>query len=458
MHAKSQSAAVSPASAGSKSTLAIWLVCIGIGLLFLARGAFQPYAFPLFEHLNGLTYTQIALVLNGYVMAQSVCAPLAGWYIDRTSPRFALSTSIAAGLASFLVVATKPGFPISAIAIFTAGLAFILGKISLNTILVLQSSAEILRRSVAKRATLLNVGSFVGNSIAYKMTTHIGYTLRTAFPARLHIKPLAVQVSYTTFAVLLGLLHIPLAICLFAKQSPLPREHKKTWGVENIKTLCKNKGFLADSLRRFALVLPYGCWGTIIPKYVIDQCHSTDKVWIIYLTSVSTTIVGAHFLAVHMSAMLYRRGFKWEWWSMVSVILYCIGLLLLMFARNPIMLPVAIVVFICGEVLMTPCFDETAKKHSGEKEMATCMGLLHLCDGAGRMFGSAFSLAVYGWMRNTRYAGLYWPLVVAVYFTICSVLHLIAFSIGHENKSLASGPRIPMTTALASETVALTQP
>ena len=46
---------------------------------------------------------------------------------------------------------------------------------------------------------------------------------------------------------------------------------------------------------------------------------------------------------------------------MVSVLLYCAGLLLLIFARNPVMLPVAIVVFICGEVLMTPCFDETAK-------------------------------------------------------------------------------------------------
>src|SRR5947209_8670558 len=88
----------------TESTLAIWLVCVGIGLLFMARGAFQPYAFPLFEHLGGLTYAQIALLLNGYVLAQSVCAPLAGWYTDRTSPRFALGTSIVFGLASFLTI------------------------------------------------------------------------------------------------------------------------------------------------------------------------------------------------------------------------------------------------------------------------------------------------------------------------------------------------------------------
>ena len=35
----------------SASTTAVWLVAIGIGLLFLARGAFQPYIFPLFDQL-----------------------------------------------------------------------------------------------------------------------------------------------------------------------------------------------------------------------------------------------------------------------------------------------------------------------------------------------------------------------------------------------------------------------
>ena len=141
-----------------ESTKAIWLVCVGIGLLFLARGAFQPYVFPLFENLGGLSYRQIALILNGYVLAQSVCAPAAGWFTDRTSARVALATSVVFGLSSFLVISARPGFLVSAGAVFAAGLAFVLGKIALNTILVLHSSAETLRRSVAKRATLLNLG------------------------------------------------------------------------------------------------------------------------------------------------------------------------------------------------------------------------------------------------------------------------------------------------------------
>jgi MFS family permease len=394
----------------SESTYAIWLVCVGIGLLFMARGAFLPYSFPLFEHIGKLSYAQIALIVSGYTAAQSICAPIAGWYTDRTSVRIALGTSIVFGCCSFLIVATKPGFKVSLVAIFIAGLAFVLGKIAMNTILVVHSTPELLRRSVAKRATLLNMGSFAGNSIADQVTTRFGYT---------------------PHAIILGLLHLPLVIGLGA--SPAPKSatpRKKTFGTESVKTFLKNKGFLADSLRRFALVLPYGCWGTIIPKYVLDVRHSNHSVWLISLTSVCTTIIGAHFLAVHVSAMLYRRGFKWEWWSMVSVILYCAGLLLLMLVHHAVMLPIAIIVFICGEVLMTPCFDETAKRHSGVESMATCMGLLHLVDSSGRLIGSVFALSMYGWLRNSSHHNLYWPIVVAVFLVVCSLLHVVAHSIG----------------------------
>ena len=117
---------------------------------------------------------------------------------------------------------------------------------------------------------------------------------------------------------------------------------------------------------------------------------------------------------------------------MVSVLLYCTGLLLLIFAGHPAMLCIAIIVFICGEVLMTPCFDETAKKHSSDAEMGTCMGLLHLVDGFGRLLGSAFALTMYGWMRNTRYQGIYWPLVVTTFLVCCSVLHLAAYSMAKD--------------------------
>ena len=401
------------------SMTAIWLVSVGIGLLFLARGAFQPYIFPLFENLGGLSYARIALLLNGYVLAQSVCAPVAGWFTDRTSVRVALSTSIVFGLSSFLIISTSPGFVLSAIAVFVAGLAFVLGKISLNTILVLHSSADNLRNSVAKRATLLNLGSFFGNSLAYQMTSRVGYH---------------------ALALLLGLLYLPLAIGLAAPKVPSAAPRKKSWGVAEMKLLCRKKSFQADALRRFAMVLPYGCWGTIIPKYVIDQYGSNKPVWIVALTSLCTTVIGAHFLAVYLSAKLYKRGFKWEWWSMTSVMFYCTGLLLLIFAKHPVMLPLAIIVFICGEVLMTPCFDETAKKHSGEAGMGTCMGLLHLVDGLGRMLGAAFALAVYGWMRHSSSPDFYWPVVVGIFFLVSGGLHLVAFALAKKEIAVPTAP------------------
>ena len=397
----------------SESATAIWLVCIGIGLLFLARGAFQPYIFPLFESLAGFSYGEIALLLNCYVFAQSVCAPAAGWFTDRTSVRFALITSIVLALSGFFLIAARPGYVLSAAAVFAAGIAFVLGKIALNTILVLHSSPELLRNSVAKRATLLNLGSFCGNSIAYQMIARVGCTAH---------------------AVLLGFLHLPLLIGLAARSVPSGSARKKVFGLATVKSLCKNRAFLADAVRRFATVLPYGCWGTIIPKYVIDQYHSNDPVWVVYLTSLCTTVVGAHLLARYVSPKLYRWGFKWEWWSTMSILLYCAGLLMLIFATHPVMLPLAVIVFICGEVVMTPCFDETAKKHGGEAGMATCLGLLHLVDGFGRLFGAAFALAVYGLLIGSQHQDYYWPIVVGVFLLICIALQFAAGRLSRINR------------------------
>jgi MFS family permease len=78
-------------SSRTGSARAIWLACAGVGLLFLVRGAFQPYFFPFFENLAGLSYARITLLLNCYLLAQSLGAPAAGWYVDRTSVRAALA-------------------------------------------------------------------------------------------------------------------------------------------------------------------------------------------------------------------------------------------------------------------------------------------------------------------------------------------------------------------------------
>jgi hypothetical protein len=132
--------------------------------------------------------------------------------------------------------------------------------------------------------------------------------------------------------------------------------------------------------------------------------------------------------------MLYRWGFRWEWWSILSIVLYCGGLMLLIFANHRVMLPLAVVVFICGEVVMTPVLDETAKKHSGNAGMATCLGLLHFIDGWGRLLGAAFALAIYGMMRGTPYHDLYWPVVVGNFLVACLLLQIMAFAMSRSGK------------------------
>ena len=391
------------------STLAIWVACGGMGLLFLAR-AFQNFIKPMFGDLShgGFSYAQIAWLATAFVFPQSICAPLVGWYVDRTSIRFSLATCIVLGVFSFLLISTGPGFPLTFIAVVGAGVAFLLGKISLNTILVLHSSHDSLRRSVAKRATLLNLGSLLGNFLAQK----------------------APVMGYSAYAILLGLFYLPLGLALAIRPSPGAVRKKTPFKTDHVKNLVKNRGFLADALRWFALTLPYGCWGVVISTYVIDIYGSNQPVWRNSITNLLTTLIGAHFLAVYVSAKLYRRGFKWEWWSMTSVLLYCTGMMLLVFAVHPIMLAVAVVIFTSGEVLMTPCFDETAKKHSGEESMSTCMGLLHLVDGMGRWLGMVFALAVYGYLRNSSYVGWFWPVVTACFFVVSGALHIACHYLG----------------------------
>ena len=71
--------------------------------------------------------------------------------------------------------------------------------------------------------------------------------------------------------------------------------------------------------------------------------------------------------------------------------------------------------------------------------LGTCLGLLHLVDGLGRMLGAAFALAVYGWMRHSQYKSFYWPVVVASFMAGCTLLHLVALSLAR-NEPKTSHP------------------
>jgi MFS family permease len=389
----------------ARATRAVWVACLGIGLLFLARGAFLPYFFPIFEHLTRLSYGEISLLLNLYVFSQSVCAPLAGWYTDRTSVPTAVATAIVLGSLGFLVVLQTPGFAIFAPALAAIGCGFVLAKIAFNTLLVDSSTQEELRRSIAGRAMVLNLGSFAGNALALQVIEGMGY------------KPLVMLLLAANFT---------LGIAILAPRPPVHAEHP-TMKLGDLGTVMRDKPFLVDSLRLFSIYVPYGCWGTIIPKYVIDLYGSKEPVRYIYLISLCTLLGGSYAIGSWLAPKLYRWGFQWRWWTLVSLLCFCGGLLLLSLGDNRIMLGVAIGVFICGEILMTPCFAETAKTHARAGKTGTYQGVLHVFEGGGRVVGSMTALAVYGWMHGSSLARFYWVIMAPAFLIFSATIHWWAY-------------------------------
>ena len=389
----------------SQATRAVWLACFGIGLLFLARGALLPYFFPIFEHLTRLSYGEISLLLNLYVFSQSLCAPLAGWYTDRTSVPTAVGTAILLGSLGFLVVLQAQSFALFAPAMAAIGCGFVLGKIGFNTLLVDSSSQEELRRSIAGRAMILNVGSFAGNALALQVIEGFGY------------KPLVVLLLAANFT---------LGIAYLAPRIPAHTGHP-TMKLGDLRTVIRNRPFMADSLRLFSIYVPYGCWGTIIPKYVIDLYGSKEPVRYIYLISLCTLLGGSYAIGSWLAPKLYRWGFQWRWWTLVSLFCFCCGLLLLSLGGNRVLLGVAVAVFICGEILMTPCFAETAKTHAQAGKTGTYQGVLHVFEGGGRVVGSMTALAVYGWIQGSVLAGFYWVIMAPVFLLFSSAIHWWAY-------------------------------
>ena len=392
-------------SSNGKSRRAVAVATLGIGLLFLGRGAFLPYFFPIFEHLSRLSYGEISLLLTFYVFSQSLCAPIAGWFTDRTSVRAAIVTAIVLSTAGFLVILHADSVGLFGTAMVAIGSGFVLAKIGFNTLLVDSSSKEELRRSIAGRATVLNLGSFLGNAIALAMIEKFGY------------KELVFLLLAANFTLAVSFLAPP----------AFPHSEHPVMKLGDLGTVLRNKPFIADSFRLFSIYIPYGCWGTIIPKYVIDLYGSKEAVRYIYLVSLCTLVGGSFVIGSWLAPKLYRWGFQWRWWTLVSLCFFCAGLLLLSFAATRTLLGLAVGVFICGEILMTPCFAETAKTHAQLGKTGTYQGVLHVFEGGGRVVGSTTALTIYGWLRHTSMVQFYWVLIAPLFLLFAAIIHIWAY-------------------------------
>jgi MFS family permease len=387
------------------SRRAIRVAFSGIAILFLIRGAFLPYFFPAFEHLTPFTYGQITILLNFYVLSQSVCAPFAGWLTDRTSVTVAVTTALLLGILGLVTVLYTQVFAVSALAMVAAGIGFVMGKIAFNTLLVESCSSEELRGSVATRAAFLNLGSFCGNALAVRTIDQLGY------------KPLI---------VLLAALNLSLAVVFLAPHLVAQRQTSMV-KLKQLALALRSRAFLSDTLRLFSVYVPYGCWGTIIPKYVMDVHQSIEPVQLMYFTSMCTVVIGSYLINGYLAKKVYAFGFKWEWWTIAAKIFFYGGLLLLTFSQSQILLAAATMLFICGEIVLTPCLPETAKRHGQAGDAGTYQGMLHLFEGGGRVVGSSTALLLYVWFQASPLVGYYWPMMVLLFCLFSTSLHWMAY-------------------------------
>jgi MFS family permease len=386
---------------------AVRIACVGIGLLYLTRGATLPYFYPLFEHVTTLSFGEIAALLSLYNLCQAIGAPVAGWYTDRTSIRFAVCTAIGLGCLSFLTISQLPAFVTCILAMILAGIALVLARIAFNTLLVDSCSEEALRESIATRAALLNIGSFAGNLVAF-------YTIE--------------WLGYPPLLFLLAGLNLTLAVVLFAPAPPRGARPVSV-DVSRYAGVIGQREFLADGLRLLSIYLPYGCWGTIIPKFVIDIYNSNGPVRLVYFTSLSTILLGSYFVNGFLASKLRNRGFRWNWWIVLAQGFFSLGLVLLTFAGNRLVLAVAVAIFILGEIIMTPCLPEAAKRHAPAGKTGTYQGILHLFEGGGRFLGSTLAFVLYAEFKNTEHIGYFWVTLTAL-FLICFVaIHGLAYRI-----------------------------
>lgn len=377
---------------------AVGAACTGSGLLFLGRGGFLPYFFAIYQELTPLGYEQIAVLLNLFVLTQALFAPFAGYFTDRLPRSLQALTAILLHCSGLAMIVYLPEFLPNILGTMLLSIAFIVSKIGFNAVMLEKSDPSKVRRVVSFRAVLMNGGSFAGNLLAARVGTALGY--------RTHLVCLA-AVMFAAWTLLL-LYREPTAE---KKEKPAGKgsSFRGTWG-----GVLRNRPFLADLLRIVSVSIPYGCWGTIIPKFLMDTYGSVEIIPLVYMTSFLTIVLGTHLFNEFIARYLYSKGFRRRSWFPVTIVLYLSGLSLLTFAHERPVMILGVCIFMLGEISMPPCFDEAVVTH-GKENTGFHMGVLQVTDAGGRVSGSAIAFAVYGYMARTEAAAHFWPVIVFLF-------------------------------------------
>lgn len=384
-----------------KQQRSIIIVSLGMGILYLIRGSFLPYFFPIYEHLTKLNYAQISLVMSFFLIMQAIVSPIGGNLIDQFNSRSISLLSVIAFFSGFYILLDTPSFLFCIFSIILIGASLITLKNTLCVSIIDNSELINLRKVVSIRLTVMNVGSYIGNLVAIILIAWFG--------EREHIYFLLIMI------LLLGYLSL------------LPKRNKPKYSKINLMAAWKNKAFIAEAIMIFAIILPDGCWGTIIPKYIIDTYHSNFPLPLIYGVSVITMLLCSYALNSFLSTSLNKLGFKLTGYKWLALCLFLLGLLLFTFAINKIALIFAVFFIILGEIIITPCYDELSKKFSDSNIGAgSYYGILGFFDGFGRVVGAVIALFLYGYMQKEMMLPWYWGSVVCIFLCIIFFSYFIS--------------------------------
>lgn len=396
---------------------------LGISILYFIRGAYLPYFFPLYEHLSTLNYNQISVLMSSFLFIQAIIPPIIGSL--HTSRKIAWHIAFLClifFLAGLVTLFFQPNFIFCFFSALMIGFALIALKNILCVIMVEEIDSNHLRTAVAIRTTGMNIGSFIGNISALTIIGYFGSTAHLIF-LLLGVCLLSSLVyesmsTHNQSPSLNIFPTIPLhqqAITFFKQ---FIQKSTEPW---------KNKLFIKETIILFAIVTPDGCWGTIIPKYLIDLYHSNDPLAFIYTISLITILLFSYSLNGWISHYAYKKGWTLNNLKWIAWVLFLIGLFCFSFSRSTFFLGLAVFLIILAEIVITPCFDEAAKKHAKNTTIiGAYYGVLNLFDGLARIIGASISLFLYGYLKGTWTFAYFWPLVGLTFIIILFACVIVA--------------------------------
>jgi MFS family permease len=353
-----------------------------IATLYFLRGTFLPYIFQVIQSLSTLSFIQIGAGLTLFTIFQAATGPLAGSLLSARNsggvrtliPALLIAITGLTGLLKYTQISPKIGW---SLLLAVLGISFTTLRIGFNTCLLRNTATENVRRVVSLRATVLNVGAFIGTVLSSYTIDKTGIELHAA-------------VTLSAFLAL----HVGLLMVTKDEQTS-PDQSQGLVPTTSLKEALSNRSFWSEALVLLAVYIRYGCWGTIIPKFAIDLYGSNAPVRWISATSLVTIIAFTFVFNALVTKKFGNLGKNFSLWPILSIVFFQISFLMLGFASNPAMLVAACFVFEAGEIFFTPLADISARRHLNGKYIGVYLGVLCLVDGIGRAIGGWVAFHIY---------------------------------------------------------------